>query len=72
MAQATVYTCDRCCAEKRAANHWFYVIKPPHGNSLGIFKWHGKPPEAATGERHLCGEACLIAEVGEFAGGSRD
>lgn len=67
MIHAT-YSCDRCGAQKGAANHWFVVLRCENGNELIAARWDRHSRSAGFGpERHLCGERCLLSEISDFA-----
>lgn len=52
-----LYTCDQCGAEKKETNHWFAVRVFTRTVKILPFE------EAIQGDKHACGDRCLLALV---------
>lgn len=64
-----LYTCDQCGAEKRNTNHWFVVreIKSDNFSCLTVLQIHPFEDGGLPIDQHICGQACLVQAVSEFA-----
>ncbi len=60
MAQITTYKCDRCGVMKFETTHWFAVQATPEMVHVKRFE------NALDGDRHACGEKCVLGEVADF------
>jgi hypothetical protein len=68
MAKVERVICDQCKALKLDTNHWFMA----YTNSLGMLTVMRWSEEKADVSRHLCGQACVVAELNAWMNTERD
>ena len=63
------WKCDVCGAEKKEKNHW-WLLGVSLGGPMELRLWDEKTAQVANWQ-HLCGEKCVMAQVGKFMGGKK-
>lgn len=72
----TLYICDQCGAEKKETNHWFtmreFLFDPVHPScpaerARAELRVRFFADGTIAGDQHICGQACLVQAISEFA-----
>jgi endogenous inhibitor of DNA gyrase (YacG/DUF329 family) len=62
VAKVETFKCDQCGKQKQETNHWYAIDWS--GVNRTVYRWSDAPSLVTL--KHLCGQACVVAELNSW------